>query len=484
MRKLIIALILILTTSLTLFAQSAEEAVNVTEDAQGFGIRAAGLGNAFVGVADDYSAIYWNPAGLAQMRKGEFYGSLQQFNFRTKAEYLSSETNSDRSFTKLKSFGLVYPFPVIQGSLVMALGYQRFKTLDSYTEFGGLLRESNSLAFDIKNDLGEYGVLPFDQNVTQKQVMSNDGNLSAWSAAVAISLSPNFMAGAAVNLIGGGSNYDMRYMQDDYNNSNAYQVQDENGVHIEDFFYNYYDVNQKLNSDYSAVAFKLGGLFQLGSHLRFGAGIDFPYSLHVKENWSVNDELSYDITVLAEDVTYNYIEQADLDDGTFDYNIEVPFKFRLGGSYRSEHFLVAAGAEYQDFTQMKYQMPDDRDPRDYSDLLDQNSVFGSDFRAVLSYSFGGEISLFRQQLHLRGGYRFVPSPFKNADKSYDKQYFSAGIGYRIDPGATLEAAYTLGTWQRDKAYSYDWDYDGSLPLMVTHEKYATQKILFGVRLAF
>jgi long-chain fatty acid transport protein len=29
------------------------------------GTRAAGMGGAFVGVADDASAIYWNPAGLA-----------------------------------------------------------------------------------------------------------------------------------------------------------------------------------------------------------------------------------------------------------------------------------------------------------------------------------------------------------------------------------------------------------------------------------
>src|SRR5688572_32264596 len=29
------------------------------------GTRAAGMGGAFVGVADDASAVYWNPAGLA-----------------------------------------------------------------------------------------------------------------------------------------------------------------------------------------------------------------------------------------------------------------------------------------------------------------------------------------------------------------------------------------------------------------------------------
>jgi len=38
----------------------------------GFGARAAGMGGAFVGLANDYSAIFWNPAGLAQLTKASF----------------------------------------------------------------------------------------------------------------------------------------------------------------------------------------------------------------------------------------------------------------------------------------------------------------------------------------------------------------------------------------------------------------------------
>jgi hypothetical protein len=38
----------------------------------GFGARAMGMGGAFVAVADDATAVYWNPAGLAQLSKAEF----------------------------------------------------------------------------------------------------------------------------------------------------------------------------------------------------------------------------------------------------------------------------------------------------------------------------------------------------------------------------------------------------------------------------
>ncbi|OGD27349.1 MAG: hypothetical protein A2V57_08505 [Candidatus Aminicenantes bacterium RBG_19FT_COMBO_65_30] len=36
----------------------------------GFGARAASMGGAFVGLADDFTAVFWNPAGLALMKNG------------------------------------------------------------------------------------------------------------------------------------------------------------------------------------------------------------------------------------------------------------------------------------------------------------------------------------------------------------------------------------------------------------------------------
>jgi len=38
----------------------------------GFGARAAAMGGAYVSLADDVSAVFWNPAGLAQLKKGTF----------------------------------------------------------------------------------------------------------------------------------------------------------------------------------------------------------------------------------------------------------------------------------------------------------------------------------------------------------------------------------------------------------------------------
>ncbi|MCK5738648.1 UPF0164 family protein, partial [bacterium] len=38
----------------------------------GVGARALGMGGAFVGIADDASALYWNPGGLPEIPRPEF----------------------------------------------------------------------------------------------------------------------------------------------------------------------------------------------------------------------------------------------------------------------------------------------------------------------------------------------------------------------------------------------------------------------------
>ena len=56
--------LLICSTSFT----SGQTILPLVGTEYGIGIRALGMGGAFVGLANDYSASYWNPAGLGQGR--------------------------------------------------------------------------------------------------------------------------------------------------------------------------------------------------------------------------------------------------------------------------------------------------------------------------------------------------------------------------------------------------------------------------------
>lgn len=54
----------------------------------GVGARAAGMGGAFSSLADDASAIYWNPSGLAQLSQKEVTLSYNAYFLDTSAQFL------------------------------------------------------------------------------------------------------------------------------------------------------------------------------------------------------------------------------------------------------------------------------------------------------------------------------------------------------------------------------------------------------------
>ena len=462
-------------------AQSAEEAVVLLDNEQGFGIRAAAMGNAYTSAADDYSAIYWNPAGLAMIHHGHLYGSIYNLNYKPVINYQDASNYNPESFTKLKSLGMAIPFPVSQGSFVFAMGYQRINDLDNYIKFKGINPTSNDLAFEIDNELGYYGVLPFDRQLQQSLTVQNEGNISQWSFGAAADFSKNFSAGLTVNFYGGSSNYTYNYSQDDVNGANSYDIVDQNNRVIEEFYYNYYDVQQKISSEYSGTEFKAGGLLRFSRFMRIGATVTFPMDLKIKEDWMVTDELSYDILVKDENTVYEFIEAYELGSGTFDYIIRTPYKFSAGVSFHSPLIVLSASAEYRDWSQTRYVVPEDRDERDYTFLLDENKYFQDNFRPVINYAVGGELKLFDAMLNLRAGLRYNPSPFVNSDTTMDKKYLSVGFGLGLSENILLEASYTVGLWNYDKAYSYDWPTDKAL---ITSEKYRTDKLVVGMRLYF
>ncbi len=471
-----IKFLLVLILSSFAFAQNAEEAATLLENEQGFGVKAAAIGNAFTGVADDYSAIYWNPAGLAQIRYQQFYGSLNHLKLSTEANYLDNKTTYDQGFTKFQSLGYVYPFPVRRGSLVLAIGYQRVKDLNSVKQFTGYNTTSNDLAFAIYNSLGYDGlILAFDRDFQLTQTIREEGHLSRFSIGSAIDLSPTFSAGATVSFIGGGSDYRLKYKQEDTQNKNVYDIYDQNDQLIERFKYNYYQIEQTVNTDYSGIEFKVGGLWRPAEGLRLGANITFPMALDLEERWRFADELSYQVESLVDNYTYHFVEPYD-SLGQFDYQIQSPFKFDLGASYTYKNLMLTAALRYVDWTQLKLEGSDNT-PDYYDSFFNrQNDQVPLLLRAITSYALGGELGLLNNNLKLRAGYRYVPSPFKDLEKSADKKYLTVGLGLQAAENATIDIALVRLYYTLVKSYPYDWDYNQTIPPMVTKEKYNIDRL--------
>src|SRR5512141_2601024 len=89
-------------------AQYKEDALRLGIQGYGVGARALGMGNAYTGVASDYSALFWNPAGLAQLRYGEFSFGLSYLNNKDNSTFFGQSDSYSSSATNLNALGLVF----------------------------------------------------------------------------------------------------------------------------------------------------------------------------------------------------------------------------------------------------------------------------------------------------------------------------------------------------------------------------------------
>lgn len=455
-QRICIAVTFIITV--TISAQTPEEAVHFLENESGVGVRAQAMGNSYVGLANDYTAIYWNPAGLTQLKNSEFTGSFYHMIFNNEANFAENTVLENQSYTKLKSVGLAYKFPTSRGSLVLGFGYHRFKDYDDFLIFNGFNTQSNRLEFELEDESGETGLYPFDRDVLQTEQVDQEGNLSSWSIGGGIAMSPNFSLGMAVNFYSGSSQYGLDLYQDD----------------IDDVYYqfpanfNSYELHESILSQFSGCGVKLGGLFELNRDIRIGIAVDLPTKLKVLETYSSHDVLTFDD---------EFISEMDLGKGEWEYVVKYPIKFSGGISLDLKQLLITTSFEYRDWTQVRFDVPSGYDLNDdYNDLLMENHYFNDTFRPVFSYVGGGEFRVPGTGLKLRGGYRVVPSPFIDAEKSLDRRYMSGGFGYDIDRNTSLNFSYTRGLWERDSIDSYT---PGG-----THESIQTHRILAGITYRF
>ena len=86
----------------------------------GLGARAASMGGAFVGLADDFTAVFWNPAGLALLKKGTF--GLTGDLLVPQSKYFLSSSFDMKTKNKYYPAGLVGCFQPIGDRVVVGLG--------------------------------------------------------------------------------------------------------------------------------------------------------------------------------------------------------------------------------------------------------------------------------------------------------------------------------------------------------------------------
>jgi hypothetical protein len=207
-------------------------AVGANFNLTGQGARAMGMGGAFIGIADDATAISWNPAGLAQLDRPElsavFKWESKTQGFDPKSVTMGSvpiTLSADESNSHFViNFGSgVFPLKLKERNLALAIAYQQ--QLDFFN-------------------------IP-DSNTTVT------GGANTISPGLAYQITPQFALGAAANIWMGSTNTDYK--------SNT--------------------LNYTIEEPYSGLNFFVGGWGNV-KPVKFGAIIRTPLTLKYHDEFS------------------------------------------------------------------------------------------------------------------------------------------------------------------------------------------------------
>jgi hypothetical protein len=348
------------------------------------GARASGLGGAYIAVADDYTASYWNPAGLAQIRRIELYGALSQRNYRDRTTYFGNDTEASSNFTKLSSFGVVFPAPVYRGALTFALGYNLVRDWDRTSSF---------------NDPDSLG----SSTAIWKQADElENGRLGFWSLGLAMDVSPSVSVGGGLQYWIGRDDYSITGQR--WGSSASSDEQD-------------------IFTTLHGWRGDMGVLIRAGSVGRLGMVIETPIVYNAKEDWAATGYGS----------------------GSWVYRIGEPFTVRGGGSVSVGRFLAAMDVDWMDWSQIAYKS---EPPFPGYSSTTANIAIRRDFRSTLGVHGGIEALLPLYGIRLRGGGGFEPNPEKGSKTENGQTSVSGGLGVLLDESIMLDLSYDTRWWKQ------------------------------------
>ncbi|MBI4417506.1 MAG: outer membrane protein transport protein [Ignavibacteriales bacterium] len=490
MKKIFLGCVAVLFGTVSVKAQFAEDVLRFSQFGLGVGASSLAVGNASVGQADDYSALFWNPAGLSQLKSYEFSVGASYLDYGNTTRFLGTRTQGSQSALNLNSLGLVYPVPTVRGGLTFAFGFNRVANYTTKTEFTGYNTSSSivpSLIPDVdlstlsqssRDELldnnipyqlyladisGNRLVTSITKDVQQTAVIREAGGMNHWSFGGAIDVAKDLSLGAAISLVSGSYSYDREYTETDLFNN--YQKAPADTLGLFDRFRFVSTINSDLNG-FNAV---FGFHYRKQGKFKIGFTVRTPTYYTIEETFSDEAESWFDPNLNGT------IDQFDIAfDEKTEYKIVTPVVVTLGGMVQFRDWLVLSGdLEYTDWRDMRF-------VTSRSALEFENRVIQGIYRPTFSFRGGMEVTLWHYGVKLRGGFQLKPSPYEGDPPEFDQQYYSAGAGLQLEENVWLDAGYAFGIWKtfRDNYYSGSTSGSRTNEHVKTHNAVVTLKFRF------
>ncbi|MDE0428068.1 MAG: hypothetical protein OXN25_24705 [Candidatus Poribacteria bacterium] len=383
-------------------AQVEEMAIGKTF---GVGARAMGMGGASLGLADDFTALYWNPAGMAQIQKFEMFSSLSH-NTAIADTYFTGDavkTATSRSQMRLNSIGFVYPFQARQGGWAIAFGYNRPQNFDYQTAIQGIDPSSGT----------EFSGLA----INETDVYS--GGIGIWSFGTSVYVSKHILIGGSLDFWHGNSLNEL-----DVTATDIVDIDRE----LARFRY-----DDEIDREYSGVGGRIGLLAHLTDEISLGVNVVSPVELGVDELWYQSTIADYD----------DGERSSDTESGALVYDIERPFEVGTGIAVKlfDKQLIFAGDLQLTDWTQTRY------DPAPADDISQDN--FEEYYATTLQVRLGVEYRIPIITTHIRLGYLRDPIPFRSTQVD-THDFLTAGVGKIFEDSLKLDVTYVLGGWAQER----------------------------------
>lgn len=427
-------------------AQFPEDALRFSSPGFGVGSRALGMGNAYTGVASDFSAIYWNPAGLAQLQLSEFTFGMSHLNNKDDSRFFGGSEAYNNNATNLNTLGILYKVPTRRGNLVVGFGFHRQNSFASGLSFSGFNPNSSIIQTYARNgasypsDLADniayqlyladldsltgHFVSPITDRLTQTAKVVEGGGLNNWSIAGAFDMAKDLSLGVTVSYVSGTYRYDRTYEEED--RAGLYKTFP--------FDFQRLTLDEFIESDISGVNAKFGLLYRIPDRFRLGFAVKTPTAFSVKETFGTTSRSYFD---------NGDVRPADSPletSGSGKYDIRSPWVFSAGSSVMIRDLMISADVDYTDWTQLEFVHAN-------QDLLAQNKDMKKIFRPTANLRGGLEYDLSNAGVRLRTGFIYTTSPYQGDPSSFDQKYVTGGLGIVLGGSTMLDLAYARGWWE-------------------------------------
>ncbi|MBN8706709.1 MAG: hypothetical protein J0L62_12605 [Bacteroidetes bacterium] len=460
--------------SFSAMAQNESDLIRYLTPIKGIGAQSVGLGYSNTLISNDNSSLFLNPAAVGMIKKTTLNVNLNYDGGSVKSTWLNNSTDLDFSNTKINQFSMTYPYPVAQGSFVLAFGYGQTDNFDQIVKGGGFnptssfvegiggydpndsipkSRMKNYVNDRIANDLFyEFGFEAYllDSvytgsnpnlgrirstvfgNVQQSYKSISEGGMNTWSFAVSTEITKGIFAGVSAHFLNG--DYYNQYYYTEKGDEEFYKSRSDSGIidrnGIKRVFSSFY-MEEIVKETISGYSVKFGLITKFDDELSGGVSFTLPTSLTVDtkktvdlESQFINVNSSVDKIRIGTQFPYDYSSKYELSGAS---NLEVNV------AYSGFPFIAEVGLSTMDWSNTRIKSSDDSDPYD-----DINDFFRFDTKRTWDAKAGVQYAVPFLQSFVRAGIYSQDSPYKSGGDRINRyslgyQFLSAD-GYSIDFG--------------------------------------------------